>query len=69
MGLVVNQPHIRIRQLPGKWRALDYYDGDLEPFVLSKGSGDFRNDDKIRIASDFVGRDAVELQETDTLAR
>jgi len=63
--LVLNPPSIRINVLNDPWNALSRFDADLLTFSLAKGRGDANPDKKVRIASDFAGRDRVDLQETD----
>jgi hypothetical protein len=62
--LVIKQPKIRLRCLQESWDALDRYHEDLLRFVLADKRGDARNDKKIRVASDFIGRSSVDIQET-----
>jgi hypothetical protein len=70
-ALVLSQPAIRMNVLDEPWLATRHYHEDLEGFVLAevaRQTGDYSNDDKIRISSDFIGRDAVDLRQTDYLS-
>jgi hypothetical protein len=64
-SLVVRPPIIRLNCLNDPWNALDRFDEDLLTFALAQKSGDANRDKKIRVASDFVGSDSVDVQETD----
>jgi hypothetical protein len=69
--LVTKPPFIRLRLLQERWAAYEHYSEDLRIFTLAKAreiSGDFFNDKKIRLASDFIGNGAVAIQQTDYLS-
>jgi hypothetical protein len=72
--LVVCRPMLRINGLPDPWLANERYHPDLEGFILAeverkkKDGSIYFNDDKIRIASDFIGKLSVDLQKTDYLS-
>lgn len=70
--LVVDRPLIRLEQLQGQWTASQHYHRDLVSFILAeigqRRSGEYSNDAKIRIASDFIKKDTVDIQQTDYLS-
>jgi hypothetical protein len=73
LKLIVDRPIIDLHPLPGRWLAYEHRPENLRIYVLAqarKKGGDFHNDKKIRVASDFVGNNAtfVEIQETDYLS-
>lgn len=71
--LIVEQPVIHLHCSQRRWLAHEYQPENLRIYVLAqakKKGGDFHNDKKIRIASDFVHNNAagVEIQQTDYLS-
>jgi hypothetical protein len=72
--LLVNPPVISLRVLNNIWAAEDLFHKDLRPFVIAdarkKSKGDLFNDEKIRLASDFIEADSRQcvIQRTNYLS-
>jgi hypothetical protein len=71
--LIVHRPFIQLRPSDKQWLAYEHRPENLRIYVIAqakKKGGNFHNDKKVRIASDFAGNnvDYVEIQETDYLS-
>lgn len=70
LEIVRNRPNIPLTIVSEKWLATDYHPEDLQTFALTKARqkpGDLFNDEKIRLASDFIDEptDGAVVQRTD----